>query len=510
MQYQVEAFRVAADDHRPLELIIGEKLKLRRFSYRILNHSIDARKKEAVCHQYRLKIDTEETLKGKNIFVYQPVSDELSYPTWKEVSPVVVGFGPSGMFASLYLARCGAKPIILERGSMIEDRKKQVEEFIRLKKLLPNSNVQFGEGGAGTFSDGKLTTNLKDPLIRFILKEFVRFGAKEDILYESMPHIGTDYLVSVVANMRKEIIRLGGTFYFETTFQEAVLKDSMLEVMTADGKIFHTRHLLLGIGHSARDTYRNLYRKMHLQMEQKSFSMGVRIEHLARKINESQYGRFAKDLPAAYYKLATHTIDRGIYTFCMCPGGYVLASASEENRIVTNGMSYQARDGQNSNSAVLVEVRPQDYDCGDVLDGVCFQEEYEKKAYAIANDGRAPANLVKEFLEDRLATRFRSVSPTYPHGVCFADLARCLPSFVVDSLKTGISEFDKKLHGFADPDAVLIGIESRTSSPVRILRDENRMASMEGVYPIGEGAGYAGGIVSSALDGLKTAIKIAK
>lgn len=511
MKYQIDNFKISPMENDNLSNIIKSKFKLDKFEYKILQKSIDARNKKEVNLIYKLMVETDKKLNGKNISLYKEMDIELNYPKWNDMPPIIVGFGPAGMLAALYLARCNAKPIIIERGSKIEDRKREVNEFFDNKKLNPNSNVQFGEGGAGAFSDGKLVTNVKDPLIKFILNEFYKHGALEDILYESKPHIGTDYLECVVKNIRLEIEQLGGKFYFNHTFLDANPCGDHLEVSISDinGKI-STKHLLLGLGHSAKDTIRHLYNNMHMNMEQKAFSMGVRIEHPKNLIDEAQYADYSKYLPAAYYKLAAHNDQRGIYTFCMCPGGYVLASQSNEKTIVTNGMSNHSRDNVNSNSAILVEVKPTDYDNGNVLDGIDYQEKYEKLAFEVGKDYRAPANLVKEFLNDEIASKLRSVETTYPHGLVFTDLNNCLPSYVVDGLKYGIKEFDKKLKGFNYDDAILIGIESRSSSPVRMIRDDNRQSNIKGIYPIGEGAGYAGGITSAALDGLKTAILIAK
>ncbi len=507
MQYQIDQFKVLVGNPASLEELIKKHYHIKQFEYKILNRSIDARKKDAVFYVYRLFIQTDEKLEGKNILPYAKKEQSISYPKWKyPYPPIVVGFGPAGIFAALYLARCGAKPIILERGSKMQERVQAVEDFLKHKRLHTNCNIQFGEGGAGTFSDGKLTTNLKNPYIDFILQEFVKHGANEDILYDSMPHIGTDILRNVVVNIRLEIEALGGVFYFDTPFLDAVPKGDCLEVQALNLG-FQTQHLLLGIGHSAKDTIRHLYEKTKLPMEAKAFSMGVRIEHNAKEISQSQYGKFAKFLPKAYYKLATKAGNRGIYTFCMCPGGYVMASASEEETIVTNGMSNQKREGENSNSAILVDVRPEDYGTG-VLSGLLYQEKYEKLAYLCGENYSAPGNLVKEFLKDEIATDFRSISPTYPHGITFCDLKKCLPEFVVEGIKKGIIDFDKKLKGFHHPDAVLTGIESRSSSPVRILRNANRQSNCPFIYPIGEGAGYAGGITSASLDGLTTAMKI--
>ena len=511
MKFQIDNFKINPKDDNNLKEIIKNKYKLDSFTYKILQKSIDARNKENVVIIYKLLIDTEKKLKGNNISLYKKIDDKLKYPNFEGLSPIIVGFGPAGILAGLYLARCNAKPIIIERGSKIEDRKKDVSDFFDNKKLNINSNIQFGEGGAGAFSDGKLVTNVKDPLIRFILNEFYIHGAKENILYESKPHIGTDYLEIVVKNIRLEIEKLGGKFYFNHKFIDAKrIEDKLYVYVEGLDSPLITNHLLLGLGHSAKDTIRHLYNNMNLNMEQKSFSMGVRIEHPAVVINEAQYGKFSKYLPPAYYKLACHNNDRGIYTFCMCPGGYVMASQSDENTIVTNGMSNNKRDNINSNSAILVDIKPSDYDNGNVLDGIDYQEKYERLAFEISKDYKAPANLVKEFLNDEIATSQRSVKSSYPHGLSFCDLNSCLPDFVVQNLKYGIKEFDKKLKGFNYPDAILTGIESRSSSPVRILRNENREASIKGIYPIGEGAGYAGGITSAALDGLKTAILIAK
>lgn len=509
MKYQIDNFKITPNEEKSLDKVIKNRFKLNEFKFKIIQKSIDARDKNDIKLVYKLMVDANINLKGKNISLYKDKSIKLDYPKWNDLSPVIVGFGPAGMFAALYLARCNAKPIIIERGSKIEIRKKEVEDFLQNKKLIPNSNVQFGEGGAGAFSDGKLVTNVKDPLINFIINEFYLHGAKENILYEAKPHIGTDYLEIVVKNIRLEIEKLGGKFYFNTTFT-SFDEENELIVNTNTNLSFKTNHLLLGLGHSAKDTIRYLYNQKNVLMEQKAFSMGVRIEHPADLINEAQYGKFAKYLPTAYYNLAAHNNDRGVYTFCMCPGGYVIASQSDENTIVTNGMSNSNREYYNSNSAILVDVRPSDYDKGNVLDGIDYQEKYERLAFSLSKDYKAPANLVKEFLNDEVATKLRTVKTTYQHGLFFTDLSQCLPDYVIANLKFGINEFDRRLKGFKHDDAILIGIESRSSSPVRIIRDKNREASIKKIYPIGEGAGYAGGITSAALDGLKTAILVAK
>lgn len=513
MKYQINNFKVNPKDLNNLENIIKAKLKINNFKYKILSKSIDARDKNNVFVIFKLLIDTPSHIRYKDMSIYEEKEIKIDYPKWNDISPVIVGFGPAGMFAALYLARCGAKPIIIERGKKIEDRKKDVLLFLNEKKLNENSNVQYGEGGAGAFSDGKLTTNLRNPLINFILEEFYKHGAKEDILYDAKPHIGTDYLEIIVRNIRLEIEKLGGKFYFSTRFIDAKRIDNQLfAVIENDNKIeIKTNHILLGIGHSAKDTIRHLYNNMNVTMEQKAFSMGVRIEHLKDKINEAQYGKYKDYLPAAYYNLSAHDENnRGVYTFCMCPGGYVLASTSDKDTIVVNGMSNNDRGNINSNSALLVDVRTSDYDKGNVLDGIDYQEKYEKLAFNASKDYRAPSNLVKEFLNNEIAIKERSIKSSYPHGLNMCDLYKVLPDYVVDGLKFGIRSFAKKIQGFDDPDAILVGIESRSSSPVRILRDENMESSFKGIYPMGEGAGYAGGITSAALDGLKVAMKISK
>lgn len=480
--------------------------------FKILRASVDARKKNDVVYDYRVRLTLtkadERLLQHPDIKIYEPPAP-MEYTPWQhQRRPVVVGFGPAGMFASLYLARCGAKPIVIERGSRIEQRKQEVDNFLKNKVLEPNSNVQFGEGGAGTFSDGKLTTNLHNEYIGFVLEEFYKHGATEDVTYAANPHVGTDYLEKVVRNIREEIIDLGGEIHFNTCFTDYEKReDGSLTAICNGTQTFDTQHILLCLGHSARDTIRHLYQK-GLQMEAKSFSMGVRVEHLQSRVNAMQYGRFAKYLPAASYKGAVHLKERGVYTFCMCPGGTVMASTSEPNTVVTNGMSEKNRDKANANSALLVSVEPADFYKDSPLDGLSYQEKYERLAFEVARDYRAPANVMKEFLQGKIATQYRSVKPSYPHGVAFCDFNRCLPNFVVKSLRQAIPEFDKRLHGFNDPDAVLTGIETRSSSPVRILRNELREGNIEGIYPVGEGAGYAGGITSAAIDGLRTAISI--
>ena len=476
---------------------------------RIVRQSVDARKKDKVLFDFQVEVlipDSYQHLVGQPHVSECQAATELQYPKWAhEHQPVVVGFGPAGMFAALYLARCGAHPIVIERGERIEERQQSVQTFLQTKVLNPNSNVQFGEGGAGTFSDGKLNTNVNSEYNQFILNEFYKHGAPEEITYQQNPHVGTDYLSKVVKNIRLEIESLGGEFHFNTLFDAFESEGSTLKIHCQDSKTFITNHLLLGLGHSARDTIRMLHTK-GLLMEAKAFSIGVRMEHLQRDINRMQYGSVANLLPPASYKGVVHIKDRGVYTFCMCPGGTVMASANEEGTIVTNGMSEHKRDKANANSALLVSVTPEDFMHGSVLDGIDYQEKYERLAFRVSGDGRAPGNLVGEFLKGQVATRHRKVVPSYPHGLHYCDFSRCLPDYAVGALREALPLLDRKLHGIANVDTVLTGVETRSSSPVRLLRNEQRVSSIPGIYPIGEGAGYAGGIMSAAIDGLKTAM----
>jgi uncharacterized FAD-dependent dehydrogenase len=426
-------------------------------------------------------------------------------------SPVVVGFGPCGMFCALALARAGLKPIVIERGKDADSRQKDVNEFLSGGKLNPESNVQFGEGGAGTFSDGKLNSGIKDPRCRAVLKEFVSHGANPKILTDAKPHIGTDILVDVVKNIRKEIISLGGTVFFETKLEKINTYNNKVSSIIASGKEIICDKVILATGHSARDVF-SFLKESGVEMERKPFSVGVRIEHLQEEINKALYGKFYNhpNLSAADYKLAVHLENgRGVYTFCMCPGGEVINSSSEEGGIAVNGMSYSRRDGVNANSAVLVGVNPDDFSGDDVLAGCEFQREIEQKAYNIAN-GKVPITTVGQlvFGEEFEVTH---VKPTVKPEYVFCDLSEIYPNFIVDSLKQGLLEFDKKIKGFASKSAVITAPETRSSSPVRIVRDENfQSTSLKGLYPAGEGAGYAGGIMSAAVDGLKIAENIIK
>lgn len=428
--------------------------------------------------------------------------------------PVVVGAGPAGLFAALTLAKTGACPILIERGRPVEQRTQDVAAMMKDGTLDPNSNVQFGEGGAGAFSDGKLTTGIKSPHQRTVLETFVRHGAPEDILFLQKPHIGTDKLKGVVASIRREIIALGGQVLFETRLTGLILRGSHVEGVTVqrgdEVQEILTDTVLLAIGHSARDTLQSLFQQ-GVTMVQKPFAMGVRIEHPQSLINRSQYGRFAGHpaLHAADYKLNIHTPDgRGVYTFCMCPGGEVIAAASQPGGLVVNGMSYHARAGRNANAALLVGVTPEDFGDNHPLAGLVWQRSIEQAAYRAGGGAyRAPVQRVEDFLACRASTHLGDVQPTYQPGTTPGDLRACLPEFIIRDLQLGIAQMDRMLHGFAHPDAVLTGVETRSSSPVRLPRTAAYQAErLDGLFPVGEGAGYAGGIVSAAVDGIAAAL----
>lgn len=431
--------------------------------------------------------------------------------------PVVVGAGPAGLFAALILAQCGARPVVIERGRDVDARKKDVTAFWQGGPLNEDSNVQFGEGGAGTFSDGKLNTGTKDARARKVLQELVKAGAPEEILYLAKPHVGTDKLPAAVKQVRKEIIRLGGRFLFETKLtgiksKNGAVTAALIENGQKPDRI-ETAHIILAIGHSARDTF-SLLDQMGIALEQKPFSVGVRIEHPRSMVDSAQYGPCAGKgrLGAADYKLAVHLPQgRGVYTFCMCPGGTVVAAASEKGGVVTNGMSEFARDRQNSNSALLVGVGPKDFKSGDVLAGIDYQRSLERLSFQAGGESyAAPVQRVEDFLLNRQTQRFGDVLPSYRPAAAKYNLHKILPEEIAGSLAQGITLMNSRLRGFSHPDAVLTGVETRSSSPVRILRDPVTLQSLSlrGLYPCGEGAGYAGGIVSAAVDGIKCAEEI--
>ncbi|MFI3326170.1 MAG: FAD-dependent oxidoreductase [Clostridia bacterium] len=478
----------------------------------ISKKAIDARRKDDI--KYVLNIDVavkEHTeIKDKNAKEINDVDYIVKKYKAPKVPPVVVGFGPAGMFAALILAQSGFNPIVIERGKSVENRAKDTENFWKNRILNEESNVQFGEGGAGTFSDGKLNTGIKDQRIKKVLTEFVKAGAPKEILYEAKPHIGTDKLPNTVKNIREQIKALGGQVLFETLMSDIKIVNDEIKAITVLNKgqeqVIDCNNLILATGHSARDSFKMLNDKS-VAMQAKPFSIGARIEHKAENINKSQYGKFYDKLPTADYKLAVHLLNgRGVYTFCMCPGGTVVGATSVKNAVVTNGMSEFARDKVNSNSAVLVGVTEKDFGDG-VLDGIKFQEELEKKAFIMAGSNyNAPAQRLEDFMKNRKTKAFSSILPSYQPAVSACDLNKLFPDYVSQSLKFGINEMNKRLSGFACADAVLTAPETRSSSPVRILRDENLQSiNVKGLYPCGEGAGYAGGITSAAVDGIKCA-----
>ncbi|MGL5380780.1 NAD(P)/FAD-dependent oxidoreductase, partial [Clostridium sp.] len=419
----------------------------------------------------------------------------------------------AGIFAALLLAEKGYKPLVIERGEDVDKRTITVDKFWETGELNLESNVQFGEGGAGAFSDGKLTTRIKDTRCDYVLKELVKAGAPEEITYIGKPHVGTDLLKEVVKNIRKKIISLGGEVRFSSKLEIINSKDGKVESIVVNGENIKCENLILAIGHSSRDTY-TMLNDIGVFMEPKAFAIGVRIEHPQTVINKSQYGDAHEHprLKAAEYRLTYQSkkLERAVYSFCMCPGGVVVAAASEENRLVSNGMSYHARDLDNANSALVVTVGPEDFEGDSALSGMEFQRHYEELAYKLGGGNhKAPVQLVGDFMNDKVSEKLGKVTPSYTAGYVFKDLRECLPSYVVEALKEAIVEFDRKIKGYGSADAVLTGIETRTSAPVRIKRNDGlESISFEGLYPAGEGAGFAGGIISAAVDGLKVAEKI--
>ncbi len=522
---RISNIKLKIDDEGSLKGEILKKLRIKEdqlIEYKIAKKSIDARKKDQMYFVYTVDamlLDEDKILnKMKNKGVNKANDKKYTYVKKGKKNadkrPVIVGTGPSGLFAGLILAQMGYKPILIERGECVENRVKDIDEFWKTGKLNVESNVQFGEGGAGTFSDGKLNTLTKDPRGRKVLEEFVVHGAPEEILYINKPHIGTDILRRVVINIRKTIIELGGQVRFNSKLTDLIIeRDTLKGIVINDSEKIETSLVLLALGHSARDTFDMIY-KRDLEIHQKAFSLGVRIEHPQEMIDNVQYGKFAANskLGAADYKLAAHFDNgRSAYTFCMCPGGEVVAATSEENRIVTNGMSYHKRDKQNANSALLVGVTPEDFEGDHPLAGVEFQRKWESLAFELGGGGYiAPAQLVGDFLDGLPSIDFGRVKPSYTPGVKLTNLSQCLPDYVIDTIKLALCEFDKKLHGFADKDAVMTGVETRSSSPIRIQRDEGYQSNIKGIYPVGEGAGYAGGIISAAVDGIRVAEQIAQ
>lgn len=487
----------------------------------IFKKAVDARQKSNVHFVFTvdLSVIDEKTIllkKDKNISIaykeeYLDVKKGVKRMSNR---PVIIGFGPSGIFSALILSRKGYNPIVLERGYDVDKRTQEWDAFLSNRTFNENASVLFGEGGAGTFSDGKLTTSVKNVRNRFVLEELIKAGADPKILYTNKPHVGTDLLKIVIKNIRQEIIENGGDVRFTSKVTDFEVVDNQLQAVIVNEVVrIPTNVCLLGIGHSARDTFEVLLEK-GLYITQKPFSVGVRIEHTQEMINKSQYGSFYnhKALGAAEYKLSYHSKSgRSAYTFCMCPGGYVVNSTSEENTVVTNGMSYHARDGINANSALLVNVTPEDFPSSHPLAGIEFQRTFEKRAYELMSEKyNNPVQLVGDFLSDQYSTGIGKVVPTITPGYEFAKFQDIYPKYITDTLKEALHVFERKIKGFASKDAVLTGPETRSSSPVRIPRDDTYQANIKGLYPIGEGPGHAGGIMSAAIDGIKAAEEVIK
>jgi hypothetical protein len=494
--------------------------EIRNFSIRKRN--IDARKKPEIYYSYTVVFEVEEeemvlqrNLDNRNLSVYRkPVHLADSIPVCAESGKtVVVGAGPAGLFAAYYLTLCGARPLVIERGASLEERTKDVEKFWKDGILNPESNVSFGEGGAGTFSDGKLNTGVKDKTGKkqFVLETFVRFGAPEDILYDTNPHIGTDVLCTVIANMRREMKSHGCRFLFHTKVTELITGEDrqILGVEIKQGErreAILCSQVILAVGHSARDTFSMLYEK-DVAMSQKAFAIGVRVQHNQKDIDMAQYGVLDETLPPAAYKCTGKTADgRGVYSFCMCPGGYVVNASTEKNGLVVNGMSNAARNSGAANSAIVVTVEVDDFEGEDALAGVRFQKKWEHAMFELGA-GKIPVQRYEDFKNNVISASFGNVAPCVKGPWIFENLRKALPNFVINGMIDGMENFGKKLSGFADGDTLLLGVESRTSSPVRIERGQDlNSISHPGLYPCGEGAGYAGGIMSAAMDGLRIAM----
>lgn len=515
--YRLNQIRVSLDyKESDIRSWIKRKYGLETKSkYKIVRQSVDARKKEQIKLIFTVDFPASKSddLRLKNVKYFE--KEEVYINKRKREKglhrPVVVGAGPAGLFAGLILAESGLNPIILEQGVDVDTRKTDIEDFFSNGRLKEESNIQFGEGGAGTFSDGKLSTGVKDKNNRIskIMSTFIEAGAPEEISYNSKPHIGTDYLIKVVKNIRLKIIELGGEIRFKKQVTNLDIKNGKIEgIIINTNEKLKTNHLVMAIGHSARDTFEMLLEN-NIPMESKSFAVGLRIEHTQEMISKSQFGKMYqhRNLPVAEYKLTYQTSDkRGVYSFCMCPGGFVVNAASELGGVVCNGMSHFARNEKNANSAILVTVRPEDFESTHILAGVDFQRKWEKIAYELGGETYAlPVQRLEDFMMDKMTKKSGVIVPNIKGEYIFADLNKALPEWIIIALKKGIINFGKKIKGFDQGDAILTAVETRSSSPVRILRDKYYMSTVEGFYPCGEGAGYAGGIMSAALDGMKVA-----
>ncbi len=513
---------VEQSEQADLENAICELLHINSsnlYSVKILKRSIDARKKPKLfwVYQVAIKIHHETEVlrhchRNRDIQLYKKpihLMDRIETTNHKE-SVVIIGAGPAGLFAAYYVALSGAKPIILERGASVDERNEEIQKFWKQGVLNPQTNISFGEGGAGTFSDGKLNTGAKDKFgrIRFVLETFVECGANPDILYDAKPHIGTDVLQNVIKNLRKRIESFGGEFHFHTKAIAFKKDKNQITAITCqqDDKQWdiEASHCILAIGHSARDTFEYLYQS-GVAMEPKAFAVGVRVEHCQEDIDQMQYGKSRENLPPADYKCTGKGIDdRGVYSFCMCPGGFVVNASSEEGGLVVNGMSNQARNEKNANSAIVVTVTPEDFPDDTPLGGVAYQRELEKRAFSLGN-GKIPVQRLEDFKKNIATKQFGRVTPNTKGDTILTNMRNLFPEYINESLIMGMEQFGRRMKGFDDADTLFEGVETRTSSPVRILRNDELQATWQGLYPCGEGAGYAGGIMSAAMDGLRVA-----
>ncbi len=506
-----------------LENKIRKTLKLsenQKFTYKIVKKSLDARKKPQLFSVYSCQVNCEKEeqlvkkVKNASISIVKPKTYQIpvSGEETLEHPPLIIGAGPAGLFAAYLLAEAGYHPILIERGKKVEERKQDVEQFWKTGILDTNSNVQFGEGGAGTFSDGKLNTVVKDPANRnlFVLETFVKFGAPEHILYENKPHIGTDILCDVISNMRNYLQEKGTSIYFETCATDFVIENSCITRVVCNNNLrFDVSAVVLALGHSARDTFQTLER-LNIPMEVKNFAVGFRVEHPQAMINEALYGKQEFSMPAAPYKVTSNFPNgRGVYSFCMCPGGYVVNSSSEDEMLVVNGMSYSGRNSSTANSAIIISVDTKDYGATDPLAGMRYQQNLEKKAFALAK-GKIPQQLYGDYCENKSTLSYGNFSSNTKGNTAFSNLRGLLSADMEESFIGGMEHFANIIPGFNRKDAILSGIESRTSSPLRILRNENYESIIKGIYPCGEGAGYAGGITSAAMDGIRVAEAIIK
>lgn len=509
--------------HEPESILMDRVIKMLKIkkseikSLKISKKSLDSRKAQNLAYIYTVDVECSmEYLytEHKDVSIVEDYVYEVPKMELKNNRPIVVGSGPGGLLATLILAEAGLKPIMIEQGKDVDARMKDVSHFMKTGELNVDSNIQFGAGGAGTFSDGKLTTGVNDKRREKLMRELVLCGAPEEVKYLARAHIGTDILIDVVREMCSKIIELGGEIRYNTKFIDFKTTDnkvSSIDVQSNDKiETIECEHLVLALGHSARHTFEMLYNNK-INMSAKPFSVGVRIEHKQNEVNDCQYGSQACNLDAANYKLSTHLDNgRAVYTFCMCPGGVVVSASSEEGRLVTNGMSYYARDLENSNSALLVSITPDDFNGHEnPLGGIKFQRDLEEAAFKLGGSNyNAPIQRVEDFLNNEVTQTSSHINPSYEPGTTYANLHDCLPEFITDALKVGLRDLGDKMSVFKDMDAIMTAVESRSSSPVTIHRDEKHMANIYGIYPCGEGAGFAGGIVSAAIDGIKCAEKV--